>query len=121
MSAQKCTCRWLKRWPDGTVQWDLCTEGSEFIKCPDCCRATTLNAPQPLPKLKMHHTERVLVARLERMHARVERYQSIAVDHLDDMRAPGALYWPDVEACLNNAASALTDAINELKRGTPAK
>ena len=49
MSAQKCTCRWLKRWPDGTVQWDLCTEGSEFIKCPDCCRATTLNTPQPPP------------------------------------------------------------------------
>lgn len=46
MSERKCTCRWLKRWPDGTVQWDLHTEGSEFIKCPDCCRATTLNAPQ---------------------------------------------------------------------------
>jgi len=49
VSARKCTCRWLKRWPDGTVQWDLHTEGSEFIKCPDCCRATTLNAPQPAP------------------------------------------------------------------------
>jgi len=72
------------------------------------------------PKLKMHHAERKLVARVERLRDRVERCQDIAAEHLDDgMRAAGAVYWPDVEAYLNNAASALTDTINELKRGTP--